>query len=83
MEMDMTPKFSSKDEEIDFWKSLSLKYKNRYENALARIVDTLFFFLLRLSCEIIVYSLLVEAWGILSFSYCQQLPFKDEQQISE
>lgn len=30
METDMTPKFSSKDEEIDFWKALSLKYKNRY-----------------------------------------------------
>lgn len=30
METDMIPKFSSKDEEIDFWKALSLKYKNRY-----------------------------------------------------
>lgn len=30
MEMDMIPKFSSKDEEIDFWKALSLKYKNRF-----------------------------------------------------
>ncbi|TNN40601.1 Nuclear distribution protein nudE-like 1-B [Liparis tanakae] len=29
METDMTPKFSSKDEEIDFWKTLSLKYKER------------------------------------------------------
>lgn len=30
METDMIPKFSSKDEEIDFWKALSLKYKKRY-----------------------------------------------------
>lgn len=30
MEADMIPKFSSKDEEIDFWKALSLKYKTRY-----------------------------------------------------
>lgn len=30
METDMIPKFSSKDEEIDFWKALSLKYKTRY-----------------------------------------------------
>lgn len=30
MEMDMIPKFSSKDEEIDFWKALSLKYKKGY-----------------------------------------------------
>ncbi|KAM4525069.1 nuclear distribution protein nudE-like 1-A isoform 2-T2 [Odontesthes bonariensis] len=33
MEMDMTPKFSSKDEEIDFWKALSLKYKTGCEEA--------------------------------------------------
>lgn len=30
MEVDATPKFSSKDEEINFWKSLYLKYKKRY-----------------------------------------------------
>lgn len=30
MEAEMIPKFSSKDEEIDFWKALSLKYKTRY-----------------------------------------------------
>eukprot|EP00064_Thunnus_orientalis_P009775 superscaffoldBa00001265_g9801 len=30
METDMIPKFSSKDEEIDFWKALSLKYKTSF-----------------------------------------------------
>ncbi|XP_069016167.1 LOW QUALITY PROTEIN: nuclear distribution protein nudE-like 1-A [Embiotoca jacksoni] len=33
METDMIPKFSSKDEEIDFWKDLSLKYKNGCQEA--------------------------------------------------
>uniref|UniRef100_A0A671WKZ2 NudE neurodevelopment protein 1-like 1a n=1 Tax=Sparus aurata TaxID=8175 RepID=A0A671WKZ2_SPAAU len=33
METDMIPKFSSKDEEIDFWKTLSLKYKNGCQEA--------------------------------------------------
>lgn len=29
MDTEMIPKFSSKDEEIDYWKCLSLKYKKR------------------------------------------------------
>ncbi len=29
MDTEMMPKFSSKDEEIDYWKCLSLKYKTR------------------------------------------------------
>lgn len=29
MDTEMMPKFSSKDEEIDYWKCLSLKYKKR------------------------------------------------------
>lgn len=29
MDANMIPKFTSKDEEIDFWKALSLKYKKR------------------------------------------------------
>lgn len=29
MDANMIPKFASKDEEIDFWKALSLKYKKR------------------------------------------------------
>ncbi|XP_029934468.1 nuclear distribution protein nudE-like 1-A isoform X1 [Myripristis murdjan] len=33
METDMIPKFSSKDEEIDFWKTLSLKYKKSCQEA--------------------------------------------------
>uniref|UniRef100_A0A671RB63 Nuclear distribution protein nudE-like 1-B n=1 Tax=Sinocyclocheilus anshuiensis TaxID=1608454 RepID=A0A671RB63_9TELE len=32
-EMMMMPKFSSKDEEIDYWKCLSLKYKKSYRDA--------------------------------------------------
>ncbi|XP_051572831.1 nuclear distribution protein nudE-like 1-B [Myxocyprinus asiaticus] len=33
MDTEMMPKFSSKDEEIDYWKSLTLKYKNNYHDA--------------------------------------------------
>lgn len=30
MDTNMMPKFSSKDEEIEYWKALSLKYKTRW-----------------------------------------------------
>lgn len=30
MDMDMMPKFASKDEEIEYWKNLCIKYKQRY-----------------------------------------------------
>lgn len=30
MDTHMIPKFASKDEEIDYWKALSVKYKNRW-----------------------------------------------------
>ncbi|XP_051988800.1 nuclear distribution protein nudE-like 1-B [Xyrauchen texanus] len=33
MDTEMMTKFSSKDEEIEYWKSLSLKYKNSYHDA--------------------------------------------------
>uniref|UniRef100_A0A8C1B485 NudE neurodevelopment protein 1-like 1b n=1 Tax=Cyprinus carpio carpio TaxID=630221 RepID=A0A8C1B485_CYPCA len=33
MDTEMMPKFSSKDEEIDYWKCLSLKYKKSYHDA--------------------------------------------------
>uniref|UniRef100_A0A3Q0RS06 NudE neurodevelopment protein 1-like 1a n=1 Tax=Amphilophus citrinellus TaxID=61819 RepID=A0A3Q0RS06_AMPCI len=39
MEMDMTPKFSSKDEEINFWKALSLKYKKSCEEAQEELLE--------------------------------------------
>ncbi|XP_014875951.1 nuclear distribution protein nudE-like 1-B isoform X1 [Poecilia latipinna] len=39
MEMDMMPKFSSKDEEIDFWKALSLKYKKGCEEAREELLE--------------------------------------------
>lgn len=39
MEMDMIPKFSSKDEEIDFWKALSLKYKKGCEEAQEELLE--------------------------------------------
>ncbi|XP_013870238.1 nuclear distribution protein nudE-like 1-A isoform X2 [Austrofundulus limnaeus] len=39
MEMDLTPKFSSKDEEIDFWKALSLKYKKGCEKAREELLE--------------------------------------------
>ncbi|KAM9715516.1 nuclear distribution protein nudE-like 1-A isoform 2-T2 [Menidia menidia] len=39
MEMDMIPKFSSKDEEIDFWKALSLKYKKGCEEAREELLE--------------------------------------------
>uniref|UniRef100_A0A0S7EMA9 NDL1B n=1 Tax=Poeciliopsis prolifica TaxID=188132 RepID=A0A0S7EMA9_9TELE len=39
MEMDMMPKFSSKDEEIDFWKALSIKYKKGCEEAQEELLE--------------------------------------------
>ncbi|XP_006793264.1 nuclear distribution protein nudE-like 1-A isoform X1 [Neolamprologus brichardi] len=39
MEMDMIPKFSSKDEEIDFWKALSFKYKKSCEEAQEELLE--------------------------------------------
>lgn len=30
MDKEMIPKFASKDEELDYWKSQALKYKKRY-----------------------------------------------------
>ncbi|XP_029954587.1 nuclear distribution protein nudE-like 1-B isoform X2 [Salarias fasciatus] len=39
MEMDMIPKFSSKDEEIDFWKGLSLKYKKSCQEAHEELLE--------------------------------------------
>ncbi|KAM3859513.1 nuclear distribution protein nudE-like 1-A isoform 1-T1 [Diretmus argenteus] len=39
METDMIPKFSSKDEEIDFWKGLSLKYKESYQEAHEELLE--------------------------------------------
>ncbi|XP_041830751.1 nuclear distribution protein nudE-like 1-B [Melanotaenia boesemani] len=39
MEMDMIPKFSSKDEEIDFWKALSFKYKKGCEEAQEELLE--------------------------------------------
>ncbi|KAI1886594.1 hypothetical protein AGOR_G00197420 [Albula goreensis] len=33
MDTEMIPKFSSKDEEIDYWKALSLHYKKSYQDA--------------------------------------------------
>ncbi|KAG7234102.1 hypothetical protein INR49_005816 [Caranx melampygus] len=36
---DMIPKFSSKDEEIDFWKSLSLKYKKGCQEAREELLE--------------------------------------------
>ncbi|XP_072312959.1 nuclear distribution protein nudE-like 1-A isoform X1 [Eucyclogobius newberryi] len=39
MEMDVIPKFSSKDEEIDFWKALSLKYKKSCQDAQEELLE--------------------------------------------
>nr|XP_040033096.1 nuclear distribution protein nudE-like 1-A isoform X1 [Gasterosteus aculeatus aculeatus] len=39
METDMTHKFSSKDEEIDFWKALSLKYKESCQEAREELLE--------------------------------------------
>ncbi|XP_056153194.1 nuclear distribution protein nudE-like 1-A isoform X2 [Lampris incognitus] len=39
METEMIPKFSSKDEEIDFWKALSLKYKKGYQEAQDELLE--------------------------------------------
>ena len=42
METEMIPKFPSKDEEINYWKLLSLKYKERYVELI--VLKTGFFF---------------------------------------
>ncbi|GAA6214630.1 nuclear distribution protein nudE-like 1-A isoform X1 [Lates japonicus] len=39
MDTDMIPKFSSKDEEIDFWKALSLKYKKSCQEAQEELLE--------------------------------------------
>ncbi|XP_028989079.1 nuclear distribution protein nudE-like 1-A isoform X2 [Betta splendens] len=39
MEVDATPKFSSKDEEINFWKSLYLKYKKSCQEAQEELLE--------------------------------------------
>ncbi|KAF7664057.1 hypothetical protein LDENG_00191040 [Lucifuga dentata] len=39
MEADIIPKFSSKDEEINFWKALSLKYKKSCEEAQEELLE--------------------------------------------
>ncbi|XP_071782897.1 nuclear distribution protein nudE-like 1-A isoform X2 [Centroberyx gerrardi] len=39
METEMIPKFSSKDEEIDFWKALSLKYQKSYQEAQEELLE--------------------------------------------
>ncbi|KAM4624194.1 nuclear distribution protein nudE-like 1-A isoform 2-T2 [Polymixia lowei] len=39
METDMLPKFSSKDEEVDFWKALALKYKKSYQEAQEELLE--------------------------------------------
>ncbi|XP_012986707.1 nuclear distribution protein nudE-like 1-B isoform X1 [Esox lucius] len=39
MDTEMIPKFTSKDDEIDYWKTLSLKYKNSYHEAQEELVE--------------------------------------------
>ncbi|XP_035605272.1 nuclear distribution protein nudE-like 1-A isoform X2 [Oncorhynchus keta] len=39
MDTDMIPKFSSKDEEINFWKALSLKYKKNCQEAQEELLE--------------------------------------------
>ncbi|RXN09629.1 nuclear distribution nudE-like 1-A isoform X2 [Labeo rohita] len=39
MDANMIPKFASKDEEIDFWKALSLKYKKSYKEAQEELLE--------------------------------------------
>ncbi|CAB1337944.1 unnamed protein product [Coregonus sp. 'balchen'] len=39
MNTDMIPKFASKDEEIDFWKALSLKYKKNCQEAQEELLE--------------------------------------------
>ncbi|XP_014034488.1 nuclear distribution protein nudE-like 1-B isoform X5 [Salmo salar] len=39
MNTDMIPKFTSKDEEIDFWKTLSLKYKKNCQEAQEELLE--------------------------------------------
>ncbi|KAI4874861.1 hypothetical protein NFI96_034434, partial [Prochilodus magdalenae] len=39
MDTNVTPKFSSKDEEIDFWKALSLKYKKSCKEAQEELLE--------------------------------------------
>ncbi|XP_057213918.1 nuclear distribution protein nudE-like 1-A isoform X1 [Triplophysa rosa] len=39
MDANVMPKFASKDEEIDFWKALSLKYKKSYKEAQEELLE--------------------------------------------
>ncbi|KAG7491387.1 hypothetical protein MATL_G00003160 [Megalops atlanticus] len=39
MDTEMIPKFSSKDEEIDYWKALSVKYKKSYQEAHEELLE--------------------------------------------
>nr|XP_055032077.1 nuclear distribution protein nudE-like 1-A isoform X2 [Misgurnus anguillicaudatus] len=39
MDTNVIPKFASKDEEIDFWKTLSLKYKKNYKEAQEELLE--------------------------------------------
>ncbi|XP_051968478.1 nuclear distribution protein nudE-like 1-A isoform X2 [Xyrauchen texanus] len=39
MDVNMIPKFASKDEEIDYWKALSLKYKKSYKEAQEELLE--------------------------------------------
>ncbi|XP_031670159.1 nuclear distribution protein nudE-like 1-B [Oncorhynchus kisutch] len=39
MDTDMIPTFTSKDQEIDYWKALSLKYKNSYHEAQEELLE--------------------------------------------
>ncbi|KAI1884357.1 hypothetical protein AGOR_G00225580 [Albula goreensis] len=39
MDMDMIPKFTSKDEEIEFWKSLAHKYKKSWQDAQNELLE--------------------------------------------
>ncbi|XP_063077688.1 nuclear distribution protein nudE-like 1-A isoform X2 [Engraulis encrasicolus] len=39
MDTHMIPKFASKDEEIDYWKALSVKYKNSYQEAQEELLE--------------------------------------------
>lgn len=55
MEADKIPKFSSKDEEINFWKALYVKYKAKYV-ALCFVVRCNTYTLLTVDCGVLIRS---------------------------
>ena len=61
MDTEMIPKFTSKDEEINYWKLLSLKYKKRYVCVCVCVL-----IVLKTSCFLLVEWFTIPCEGVMS-----------------